>query len=274
MQSVAARPTVRDFAKRVSFLVDDVLPTEAGTVVLAYHRVGQRTASPVDIDTASFRRQMAHLRAGSTVLALDELAAIAESSEGAGPHGVVLTFDDGTADFVDEVLPVLVEYNLPATLYLATEPVDTRASYPAQGEPITWNGLREVISTGLVTIGAHTHTHRLLDRCTPSEAAEELDRSNQRIGAELGVQPNHFAYPKAVLARPDVEAEVIARYTTAAVAGTRPNTGRIDLHRLRRSPIQVADGWEGFRRKVAGGMRAEDDIRRVVNRFRYRSQLT
>lgn len=274
MQSVAARPTVRDLAKRVSFLVDDVLPTEAGTVVLAYHRVGQRTVSPVDIDTSSFRRQMAHLRAGSTVLTLDELATASGTSEGPRMHGVVLTFDDGTADFVDEVLPVLVEYDLPATLYLATGPVDSRTPYPANGEPITWNGLREALSTGLVSIGAHTHTHRLLDRCTPSEAAEELDRSNERIGAELGVQPKHFAYPKAVLASPDVEVEVIARYTTAAVAGTRPNTAPLDLHRLRRSPIQVADGWEGFRRKVAGGMRAEDDIRRVANRFRYRSQLT
>ncbi len=273
MQAVAAGPSVRELAKRVSFLVDDVIPAESGTVVLAYHRVGQRSPSPVDIASELFRRQMAHLRASSTVISLDALAA-GQARDEALAGRVVLTFDDGTADFVDEVLPVLVEYQLPATLYLATGPVDTRERYPANGEPITWAGVRESVSTGLVSIGAHTHTHRLLDRCLPSEAADELDRSNARIEDELGIRPQHFAYPKAVLATPKVEAEVVARYTTAAIAGTRPNGNRVELHRLRRSPIQVADGWEGFRRKVAGGMRTEDDIRRVVNRLRYRSRLT
>jgi len=272
MQSVTVRPSPRHVAKRLSYLVDDVVPHQTGTVVLAYHRVGQRTDSPVDLRTEAFRRQMAHLRATSGVTALDELVERPVSLDRA--ESVVITFDDGTADFVDEVLPVLDHYQLQATLYLATGPVDSRERYPANGEPITWAGLREVVSTGLVDIGAHTHTHRLLDRCTPAEAAEELDRSNERIAEELGVVPRHFAYPKALLAAADVEPEVRSRYATAAIAGTRPNTSETPLHRLRRSPIQVADGWEGFRRKLSGGMRTEDDIRRIVNRARYRSKST
>jgi hypothetical protein len=101
--------------------------------------------------------------------------------------------------------------------------------------------------------------------------ADELDRSNDLIATHLGAVPAHFAYPKAVLGSPAAQAEVGNRYRSAAVAGTRPNRfGRTDLHRLARSPIQVADGMEFFRAKVAGGMRLEDDLRTAANRWRYR----
>ena len=252
--------STRSMAKKLAFAIDDVSPAQLGTVVLAYHRVGGTTPSPVDLDRAMFRRQMAHLRAACSVLSLDELArqtneiSLVETS-GRVDDQVVLTFDDGTADFLDEVVPVLVEYSLPATVYVATDFIDTQQNFPAEGRPLSWAGIREAVSTGLVTVGAHTHTHRLLDRCALDEVIGELERSNERITEELGTPPAHFAYPKAVPADGQAEREVRCRYVTAAIAGTRPNNpNQVDLHRLHRSPIQVADGWEGFQRKLDGGM--------------------
>lgn len=284
--SVASTPPrSRRFAKRVAFAIDDLRPPNAGTVVLAYHRVGRRTASPVDISSDAFRSQMAHLRANAEVATIDEFAQHARCTGAQGEidlhadpalekyarNAVVLTFDDGTADFLDEVVPVLVQYQLPATVYVATEFIDSQMLFPLGGVPISWAGLREAVSTGFVTVGAHTHSHRLLDRCSVAEAIEELDRSNARIEDELGIAPRHFAYPKAVAATGAVAAEVAARYETAAIAGTRPNVyGETDLQRVQRSPIQVLDGWDGFRRKVDGGMSTEDDLRRILNRVRYR----
>ncbi len=49
---------------------------------------------------------------------------------GSAEPGVVLTFDDGTHDFCDIVVPELVEVGLPATLYLATGFVDTGRASP------------------------------------------------------------------------------------------------------------------------------------------------
>ena len=264
--------TSRSVAKRLAYAIDDVTPTALGTIVLGYHRVGGRTISPVDLDSRMFRRQMAHIRAAYPIRTLDETVAdLTDTSRKPAENRVVLTFDDGTADFLDEVVPVLVEYGLPATVYVATDFIDTNTSFPADGKPLSWAGLRDAVSTGLVTVGAHTHTHRLLDRCPLSIVREELDRSNERIADEIGYEPAHFAYPKAVRAGGLAEMEIRARYVTAAIAGTRPNRAPdVDLHRLHRSPIQVADGWEGFRRKLAGGMRTEDDLRSLVNRYRYR----
>jgi hypothetical protein len=104
---------------------------------------------------------------------------------------------------------------------------------------------------------------------------EELDRSVSLIGERLGVEARHFAYPKALAGSPAADRAVRARFASAAVAGTRPNPyGRTDPYRLARSPVQVDDGLAYFARKVAGGMRIEDDLRRLINRRRLAGATT
>ena len=203
----------------------------------------------------------------------DALVALASESDGESLP-VVVTFDDGTRDFAETALPILVELNVPSLLYLSTSNVDTGSCYPDEGHPVSWNELRDCVSTGLVAIGAHTHDHILLDRCSESEALDQFSRCDQRIEDELGLSPRHFAYPKAVAPRDGIDRLVRDRYDSAAVAGTRPNTSATDRHRLHRSPIQNADGWDGFVRKADGGMRVEDDLRRVINLVRYRGKTS
>ncbi len=263
---------LRHVAKRVAYAIDDLTMSERGTVVLAYHRVGGQTDSPVDLPTHLFRRQMAHLAASADVVDLDTaLESLTDARSPAEPQ-VVLTFDDGTSDFVDIALPILADYGLPATLYVATEHLDSGRPFPGDGTPLSWAAVADIASSGLVDIGAHTHTHALLDRVDETTAALEFDLCDERIADAVGRRPAHFAYPKAVGGSPAVDALVRKRYRSAAVAGTRPNLpGQTDAHRLARSPIQRSDGWEGFVRKREGGMRAEDDVRVLLNRVRYRA---
>ena len=131
--------------------------------------------------------------------------------------------------------------------------------------------MRDAVATGLVTIGSHTHTHALLDRADPAEIGAELDRSIDLIGAEIGVAPAHFAYPKALPGSDAAEAEVRRRFTTAALARSRVNEpGATDLHRLWRTPIQRSDGHDFFVAKAAGGLRLEGELRNLVARVKYR----
>jgi peptidoglycan/xylan/chitin deacetylase (PgdA/CDA1 family) len=131
------------------------------------------------------------------------------------------------------------------------------------------------LATGLVTIGSHTHTHALLDRLPVPLVADELDRSIELIGDRLGVRAEHFAYPKALPGSPGADAAVRQRFATAALARTRPNAyDQFDLHRLWRSPVQRSDGMRWFEQKAAGGMWAEDSLRRLVNRRRYARAVT
>ncbi len=263
---------LRASVKVTAGLVDLARRPASGVVILLYHRVGGETCSAVDLPVELFEEQMAALASSQRVVPLSE--ALAVLSHGGTEPCVAVTFDDGSADLVDVALPVLVRHGIPSTWYLATSFVDEPRPVGGVGRPLTWNGLRDACSTGLVAAGSHTHRHRLLDRIADADVADELDRSIGAIEDHLGVTPLDFAYPKGLLGTPAAEQGVRARFRSAALAGTRANVvGDTDLYRLARSPIQVADGRRWFDRKVAGGMVLEDRLRQVLNRHRH-SQAT
>ncbi len=244
--------------------VDRLRPPPPGVVVLIYHRVGRGSGLDVDLPLASFTAQIEHLARTGRVRSLDDALDVLEG--GAPPTAgdpIVITFDDGTADFADTAYPVLSTFAIPATLYVATDFVDRGRDFPHDGTPLSWGSIRDLSTTGLVTVGSHTHTHALLDRLPPDDIDAELDRADALIAEHLGFRPDHFAYPKAVAGSTPADRAVRRRYRSGALAGTRPNRyGVTDPHRLCRSPIQNSDGMRFFHAKVAGGMRAEDQLPR------------
>jgi peptidoglycan/xylan/chitin deacetylase (PgdA/CDA1 family) len=194
---------------------------------------------------------------------------------GTGVDPVVVTFDDGTADFVEHALPILERHRLPVTLYAATAFIDEGRPFPGDGLPLSWRGLADACETGLVDVGSHTHGHRLLDRLPADQVDDELDRSIELIGEHLGRPARDFAYPKAVAGSPAADHAVRRRFRSAALGGSRPNrAGATDPYRLARSPIQRSDGMHWFGRKLEGGMAAEEGLRRLVNRLRYAGATT
>lgn len=269
----------RQIVKRAAAAVDALAPPPAGITILIYHRVGRRTPVEVDLPTGLFDDQMAWLREHCDVLTLDDaLARLTDPAHGGsrarrGRPAVVVTFDDGTADFAEEAMPVLDRHHIPVTLYVATEFIEQGRPFPDDGTPLSWSALADAVGTGLVTVGSHTHSHALLDRADLDVVRSELDRSCGLIEDRLAAPATHFAYPKAVPPSAEAEREVRARFRSAALAGTRPNRyGGTDPFRLCRSPIQLSDGMAWFERKAAGGLRAEDVVRQTVNRWRYRGK--
>jgi peptidoglycan/xylan/chitin deacetylase (PgdA/CDA1 family) len=267
------RATALQALKAAAVAGDRVRPKVPGVVVLIYHRVGARAQTEIDMPAGEFDRQMAWLAETGRAVDIDTAVSqlVLQEAADAGGNPVVVTFDDGTSDLAEVALPILAKHHVPATVYLATKFVDEQLPWPADGVPLSWAGAQEMVDSGLVTIGSHTHSHALLDRLTPDEAAAELDRSRGLIQDKLGVAAHHFAYPKAVAPPDDVEQVVRERFVSAALGGNRPNPySRTDLHRLARTAIQVSDGWTYFQRKADGGMALEDSFRRALNRVRYR----
>lgn len=244
----------------------------SGVVVLIYHRVGRRSGLEVDLPTSLFEQQMAALSERSAVRSLDAALDWLTSADGdeTTPPPVVVTFDDGTADLHDIAMPILEHYRIPSTLYVATEFIDAGLPFPADGRPISWRALADMSDSGLLTVGSHTHSHALLDRLPPRDAANEIETSNRLIEDHLGYTPAHFAYPKAVPPSATNDALIRSHYRSAALAGTHVNRREnTDVHRLARSPVQLGDDMRWFERKVEGGLAFEDDVRRAVNRWRY-----
>jgi len=283
-------PGVKSIVKRTAAVVDRIVPPPFGVTILIYHRVGGGTDSEVDLPVDEFERQLDHLAEHHRVISLDDAAAeltagatigwatnpvdASDASTGAdddGRRAVVITFDDGTADFTDHAVPALERHALPATLYVATQFVDESEPFPWGAPQTSWAALRDISDDAQITIGSHTHAHWLMDRLERSQLDDDLDRSIDLLREHLGIDPAHFAYPKAVPGSPTAEVAVRRRFRTAALANSRVNqVGRTDLHRLWRTPIQRSDGLDTFARKAAGGLRLEGELRSLTARARYR----
>ena len=189
------------------------------------------------------------------------LASRPDASRRAGDP-VVVTFDDGTADLVDVALPILERHRVPATFYLGDGLRRARARRsPGDGRPSSWaGGARGRGATGWSRRVAHPHA-RLLDRLPPAEAADELDRSRTSSASGSASAADHFAYPKAVAASPEVEPLVRSRFRSASLGGSRPNPyPATDLAPAGRTAVQLSDGTGYFARKAAGGMALEEQL--------------
>jgi peptidoglycan/xylan/chitin deacetylase (PgdA/CDA1 family) len=112
---------------------------------------------------------------------------------------VVITFDDGFADFFSEALPVLNRYRFTATLYITTLFINGTGRWLRhEGETarpmLTWEQINEVSACG-IEIGAHSHHHPQLDTLTLALAQAEIVQSKRILEERLGRTIHSFAYP-------------------------------------------------------------------------------
>ena len=60
---------------------------------------------------------------------------------------------------------------------------------------MSWEMVREMAGNNLVTIGAHTITHRALSALSAEEARQEIEGSKMIIENRIGKSVKHFSYP-------------------------------------------------------------------------------
>ena len=71
----------------------------------------------------------------------------------------------------------------------------TAQSAPAFWRPLNWAQCREMIQSGLVTIGCHTCSHPSLAHCDPLFIEEEVQISRAKIEKNTGSSCDLFCYP-------------------------------------------------------------------------------
>ena len=230
---------------------------DGDVVILAYHRVGAGDRE-VDLPRDLFARQLDALQARSSIISL-------EAALSGRASGVVLTFDDGTPDFHEHVLPEIVARGVPAHLYLATSFMYGEGG-AGDGASLTWDALRESLATGLVTVGSHTHSHRNLARAGRDEAFAEVQRSKDLIEDRLGTACRHFAYPWGV-ASAEAHDVVVSHFDSVALEAWVTNRrGTIDAAHLGRTPVLRSDGVLFFGAKAAGLLDREAWVYRALRR--------
>jgi peptidoglycan/xylan/chitin deacetylase (PgdA/CDA1 family) len=171
--------------------------------ILLYHSIDTQCAD-------AYRRWMmlpsefrAHLQVlkeeGYTPLTVSQLVAC-RNGRGKFPEApVVISFDDGLRDFLVGAMPVLAEFNYPATLYVVSGCVGQTSRWLAGiGEGrramLNWREIRELHDAG-IEIGGHTVTHPELDILPASQAEREIADSKRQLQDGLQAEVRSFAYP-------------------------------------------------------------------------------
>jgi peptidoglycan/xylan/chitin deacetylase (PgdA/CDA1 family) len=163
---------------------------ETSAVVLMYHRFGESKYPSTNMPIEQFEAHLRELTSGKyKVMALPEIIAAVRARRPLPDRAVGLSMDDGFLSIYREAWPRLRAAGLPFTLFVSTNEADGR--YP---DYMTWDQLRELARAG-VTIGAHSASHPHMPTLTLEQNRAELAKSNARFKAELGRQPDLFAYP-------------------------------------------------------------------------------
>ena len=92
--------------------------------VLMYHSVSDAPAAStraLSVRPAEFGAQLCYLRRqGFTGLTFGELGQRRRTGQPFPARPIVLTFDDGYADLIEEALPIMIEHGFPATVFVTT----------------------------------------------------------------------------------------------------------------------------------------------------------
>lgn len=221
--------------------------------ILTYRRIANHVPGlppPLhNVRPERFREQLVGLRRqGFQFWPLSRLLDWREHNQSLPERVIVLTFDDGHQTLFTEGFPILQELQVPVALFVNTAYLDTPGPFPFdawglayhdQAPPETYRALstdqcRELQASGLVEIGAHTHTHAD-HRGHPDDFLADAEQSIQWVRDRLGVQRVSFAFPfggrRTGFAGDDLVAAIRRSEATCAL------TTEVKLNDLRDDPF-------------------------------------
>jgi len=226
--------------------------------ILMYHEIATAadTKSHLAVPPDNFAAQLEYLHGAGYQTITFTAAARALAGAGQLPErAVVLTFDDGYADFHREALPLLDKYGFTATVFVTTGWIDDAGKYaagPALGPMLSWSQIRELAAAG-VEIGAHSHGHPQLDQIPARQLRDELntpkDLLEEGIGAPVPSVAYPFGYSNAGV-RQAVRAAGYQHACAVANATARPGADEFAVPRL---TVRASTRPQTFERVVRGG---------------------
>ncbi len=185
----------------------------------------------LNVDPDIFEEQIKTLiTAHFTFITAKELGDALDGKTTLPKNPIMLTFDDGHWDLDTDVLPILKKYNIRATAYIVSGFIGTNS------DSLTASQLQDVISSGLVEIGAHTLHHISLKGKSLTLVQNEIDGSKSALEKQYHVHVYSFAYPYGSFDQQAIDVVKQAGFTTAVstVAGNvQGNQNKFFLFRVR-----------------------------------------
>lgn len=163
--------------------------------ILYYHYIGlnpnpaDKARDALSVAPDKFDEQLAYLtKAGYSTIDLDTLYAGLNGHISLPAKPIILSFDDGYIDFYINAYPILRRYNFRSVAFIPTGLIGT-------GYYLSWDQIKEMNSSGLVSFEAHSINHPNLVSLSDSDLNLEISQSKKDLSAQIGKPVNFFAYP-------------------------------------------------------------------------------
>ena len=158
---------------------------------------------------AMFRAQMQYLaNHGYHVISLHQAVTAIKNHSGLPSRPIVLTFDDGYADFFTTAVPILQSHGFTATSFVISGRMG-RGGFMTPSEVVAADAMG-------FTIGAHTVDHVALAAQAPARATWEMKQSKLALENLLGHAVVDFAYPYGSFNQYDMAQAKSLGFETAA----------------------------------------------------------
>jgi peptidoglycan/xylan/chitin deacetylase (PgdA/CDA1 family) len=220
------------------------------SLILSYHGIGRSNASGdpgfLRVHPDAFRRQVElMLNAGFHFLTVADFAA--RAAGGPPPPGLsAVSFDDGMEDNHSVLLPLLQEYGIPATVYVASGMLGQPNPWVRGERMMTADEVRAMADAG-VEVGAHSVTHPDMSTLGYDECLREMVESREALERMCGRPIRTFAYPFCTYGE---AARRAARAAGFEAAVTCQGRGTWALDELKRTMITGKDGLTSFVAKL------------------------
>jgi peptidoglycan/xylan/chitin deacetylase (PgdA/CDA1 family) len=223
--------------------------------ILTFHSLDP-SGSVVSIEPETFANQMASL-ANNGFRGISLREAINHRTErGSWPEdSVVITFDDGFANFYETAMPSLAKHNFTATVFIVSGHIGGYNDWepPPSGlgrrAMLTWKQVSDLADAG-IEIGAHTRNHPDLRSLPASESEREIVSSREEIENRLGQAVESFAYPYGHTSRDSMQ---VAGRVFRAACTTDLRRACDDLfHKLPRVDMYYLRSPRQFQRMLEG----------------------
>lgn len=215
--------------------------------VLMYHSIGKGYTEKYVVPKGLFKVQMDFLqRAGFRPITSLALLHSLRYGTRVPNKSVVLTFDDGYRDFLENAWPVLLKYSYPSTVFIITDFVGRRDSFNVGSgyakRLLAWNEIKQLATTG-VCFGSHSCTHLPLTSLPEKVQESEVTCSKKKLEDRLGEKVDFFSYPYS-----DVNPQITNLVRQAGYSGAFGGCSNwVDVFRIPRISIGASDNLLRFR---------------------------
>jgi len=208
--------------------------------IIMYHEVfpGSDPGYGLAVSTATFERQMAFLKRHSyNVMPLSEAVGLIREKKKFPPRAVVITFDDGYRNNYAYAFPILKKYGLSATLFIIVNEVGRRGA-SGERDRLSWDEIKEMQESGLVTIGSHAlGPDPLIKINSPQELKRQISGSKSALEERLGRKIDFFSYPEGMFDGQIRQMVINSGYKAAVATNPGPKYPNDDLFALKRIRI-------------------------------------